>query len=127
MTPAPVVQSLPGALLCVCARFSLVRGSELRAFPSQKQLQRSSFVMYDAPSLEDKSADELECFANMVTAVLALPAWPLELTWAISLVSHVNMGSYPQFDITDQIYGSEMRNKAATTARLHSKTHVVTT
>lgn len=51
-------------------------------------------------------------FANMAMAVLVLPA-KLELTCGITLVSNFKMGSYPQSDIIEKIYGCKMRNKAA--------------
>lgn len=47
-------------------------------------------VMYDATSSEDKSSDELECFA--VTAALVRPAKLLELTRGITPVSNFKMG-----------------------------------
>lgn len=52
-------------------------------------------------------------FANMAMAVLVLPAKLLELTCGITLVSNFKMGSYPQSDIIEKIYGCKMRNKAA--------------
>lgn len=70
--------------------------------------------MYDAPCSEDKSSDELECFANMATAVQVLAAKLLELICGVSLVSHFKMGSSPQSDSTDKSHGCELQSEAAT-------------
>lgn len=127
MTPAPVVQSLPGALLCVCVCVGFCFAWE-QAFcvPEPKTTPTIICVMYDAPSSENKSSDELECFGNMTTAGLVLPETLLELTCEITLVSHFKMGSSFR-SIIDKIYGSKMWNKAAMTASIDSKLHVVTT
>lgn len=110
MTPAPIVQSLPGALLCVCVRaclFVLLRFAweQASCIPEPKTTSTIIYVMYDAPSSEDKSSDELECFASMVTAVLVLPAKLLELTCGSTLVSIFKMGFNPQSNIIDKING----------------------
>ena len=74
MTPAPVEQSLPGALLFSFLTFAW---EQTVCIPEPKPTQIIICVMYDLLSLEGKSSDDLECLANTVVAILVLPVKPL--------------------------------------------------
>lgn len=72
MTPAPVEQSLPAALLFFFLTFAWER-NRVHSRAKTNSDNHLIRVMYDQLSSGDKSSDDLECLAGLVVVIPELP------------------------------------------------------